>query len=325
MTSKRPPADDAEGTPMSEPWRAGDGTRRSDEDLPSALADDADLEAELGFEPAVAVSGDDSRRRPRRRSRRRLPRRIGAAAVLLGALASMGGAYAAFATSSGANAATDAKQQIAQGKQLFDVTCITCHGANLQGIPDQGVSLIGVGGAAVYFQVSTGRMPLKGQGPEAQRKAPEFTDAQTRALAAYVQSVGGGPPIPTGTLRGGKSTISDGGELFRLNCASCHGVTFKGAPLTAGKIAPALTQATDLQIYTAMLTGPEQMPVFSDNQITPEEKAAIIAYIQTIKASADPGGAGIDRIGPVSEAIVIWTAGVGFIIIVILWIGAKVQ
>jgi ubiquinol-cytochrome c reductase cytochrome c subunit len=75
----------------------------------------------------------------------------------------------------------------------------------------------------------------------------------------------------------------------------------------------------------AMLSGPESMPVFSDNEITPDEKRAIIAYIQTLKASKDPGGSGIDRIGPVSEAIVIWVAGIGAVMIAILWIGAKSQ
>jgi ubiquinol-cytochrome c reductase cytochrome c subunit len=65
------------------------------------------------------------------------------------------------------------------------------------------------------------------------------------------------------------------------------------------------------------------MPVFSDNQLTPEEKRAIVAYIQTLKESKDPGGNGIDRIGPVSEAIVVWVGGVGAVMIAILWIGAK--
>ena len=119
--------------------------------------------------------------------------------------------------------------------------------------------------------------------------------------------------------------VAEGGNLFRLNCASCHGTTFKGAPLSAGKSAPSLNDATDMQIYTAMLTGPESMPIFSDNEITPDQKRAIVAYIQTLKSSADPGGAGIDRIGPVSEAIVIWVAGIGAVMIAILWIGAKTQ
>ena len=297
-----------------------------------------DLGAEYGFEPAVSATGADPAgaktdasqppRTPARRpkSRRRptaLRRRLAAGVILLAALISMGGAYAAFAASSGASDTTTSAQDIAAGRDMYQVTCITCHGANLEGIQGQGPSLIGVGGAAVYFQVSTGRMPASQQGAYVARKEAKFDEQQTQQLAAYVESVGGGPAVPTGKLRGSDGQIANGGDLFRLNCASCHGTTGKGAPLSAGKIAPSLNEATDKQIWTAMLSGPENMPVFSNNQITPAEKQAIIAYVQTIKASADPGGAGIDRIGPVSEAIVVWVAGVGAIMIAILWIGAK--
>jgi ubiquinol-cytochrome c reductase cytochrome c subunit len=287
-----------------------------------------DIEREFGFEPAVSATGastEGGARKPTRRVKRggRLSRRLGATVVLLAALASMGSAYAAFAASSGAADTGMSKQDIQAGQQLFQVSCITCHGANLEGIKGQGPSLIGVGGAAVYFQVSTGRMPLAQQGAYAARKEAKFSEQETEQLAAYVQSIGGGPAIPHGDLRGPDDSIAEGGELFRLNCASCHGTTFKGAPLSAGKVAPSLNEANDKQIVAAMLTGPESMPVFSDNTITPEEKKAIVAYIQTLKASKDPGGNGIDRIGPVSEAIVIWVGGVGAVMIAILWIGAK--
>jgi ubiquinol-cytochrome c reductase cytochrome c subunit len=309
--------------PSSDGRRLDEGTYVSDESRP-----DTDIAAELGFEPAVSArgevsSGTPSARKPRRRTT--LRRKAGALGVLLGALVSMGGAYAAFASTSNAADSGNFTASVARGQQLYSNSCITCHGANLQGVKDRGPSLVSVGGAAVYFQVSTGRMPLAQQGAYAHRKTPLFNDADTRDLAAYVQSVGGGPAIPEGQLRGDSKSVAEGGELFRLNCASCHGTTFKGAPLSAGKVAPSLNDASDLQITTAMLTGPESMPVFSNNQLTPDQKKAIVAYVQTIKASADPGGSGIDRIGPVSEAIVIWVAGVGALMIVILWIGAKAQ
>ena len=288
---------------------------------------DGDIEGELGFEPAASVTGAEpglrrERRRPRA-ARRSMRRRLGGAAVLLVALVSMGGAYAAFASTSGASDTTNSAQDVAAGKQLYEVSCITCHGANLQGVKDRGEPLIGVGGAAVYFQVSTGRMPLAGQGADSERKTAKFTEQQIQQLAAYIESVGGGPMVPQGSLR--DADIAEGGNLFRLNCASCHGTTFTGAPLSAGKNAPGLNRATDKQIYTAMLTGPESMPIFSDNQLTPTQKREIIGYIQTLKASKDPGGNGIDRIGPVSEALVIWVGGVGAIMLFILWIGAKNQ
>jgi ubiquinol-cytochrome c reductase cytochrome c subunit len=287
--------------------------------------DDIDVDGELGFEPAVPVTGAETNgaAKPRRRRRLGLRRRLAASAVLLGALCAMGGAYAAFATTSGASDTTNSAADIAAGRQLYSVSCITCHGANLEGVKNQGPSLVGVGAAAAYFQVSTGRMPLAQQGAYAPRKVAKFDEKQIEQLAAYIESVGGGPEIPQGDLRGAKDDIAEGGALFRINCASCHGTTFRGAPLSAGKIAPGLYDASDKQIYTAMLSGPESMPVFSDDEITPAEKRAIVAYIQTIKASKDPGGHGIGRIGPVSEAIVIWVGGVGAVMIAILWIGAK--
>jgi ubiquinol-cytochrome c reductase cytochrome c subunit len=330
-TADRP----TEGTNVAEDAEdvVADGAARDGADIDDAAAD-AEL-AELGFGPAVSATGAEpdgtdaaestTAARPRRRRRSVLRRKASAFAVLAGALIAVGGGYATFALSSGASDSGATAASIAHGKQLYETSCITCHGANLQGVENQGPSLIAVGGAAVYFQVSTGRMPATGQGANEQRKTAKFDDAQTRAIADYVQSVGGGPEMPTGNLRGADSSIAEGGELFRINCASCHGTTFKGAPLSAGKFVPSLNDSTDEQLYAAMVSGPENMPVFSNNQVPLDQKKAIIAYVQTIKASNDPGGAGLDRIGPVSEAIVLWVCGVGVLMVVILWIGAKTQ
>jgi ubiquinol-cytochrome c reductase cytochrome c subunit len=294
------------------------------------VSDEIDDVEDLGFEPAVSATGADesapkAKPAPTRRRRPVFRRKLGATVVLLGALSAMGGAYAMFAGSSGAAGTGSSADDIAAGRELYQTSCVTCHGTNLEGVKNQGPSLVGVGGAAVDFQVSTGRMPAAAQGAYETRKEAKFDETQIAQIAAYVQSVGGGPEVPKGELKGSDSSIAEGGQLFRLNCASCHGTTFKGAPLSGGKIAPSLNEATDKQLYEAMLTGPESMPVFSNNQITPEEKKAIIAYVQTLKASKDPGGNGIDRIGPVSEAIVIWVGGVGVIMIAILWIGAKAK
>jgi ubiquinol-cytochrome c reductase cytochrome c subunit len=297
------------------------------------VTDDFDVDDELGFEPAVSVTGadrpdptaakpaDPPAGKPKRGLRRSLRRRVGAGAVLIVALVALGGTYAAFASSSGTAAAGSSPADIAAGRQLYQTSCITCHGANLQGVKDRAPSLLGVGGASVYFQVSTGRMPASGQGAEQRRKTAKFNEQETNQLVAYIESVAGGPSLPTGSLRGGD--MAAGGELFGVNCASCHGRTFKGAPLSAGKTAPSLNNATDRQIYAAMLSGPESMPIFSDNALTPTQKREIINYIQTLKGSKDPGGHGIDRIGPVSEALVFFVVGVGAVLIAILWIGAK--
>ena len=266
-------------------------------------------------------------RRPRSRMRRRV---TGALALAL-ALGSVGVAYATVAaaatpkaqTVAAANAPANESVEIRKGRQLYETSCITCHGQNLQGVLDHGPSLIGVGSAAVYFQVATGRMPVTRQEAQAERKKPKFDEAETLQLAAYVQSVGGGPVIPTGDLRGSDANLAEGGELFRLNCAACHNFVGSGGALSAGKYAPSLRNATDKVLWTAMLSGPQNMPVFSDNQLTTEQKQAITNYIQTLKAQKDPGGSSIGRLGPVPEGLVIWVVGIGAIMLMILWIGAK--
>ncbi|MDR1999433.1 MAG: cytochrome c [Frankiaceae bacterium] len=241
--------------------------------------------------------------------------------ILGAALVGSGMAYGALAQTSGADATSSSAEDIAAGKQLYSVSCISCHGANLDGVTDRGPSLLGVGGAAVYFQVTTGRMPAMAQGAQVPRKKSDLTDQQANQLAAYVQSVAGGPQVPSGNLHDGD--VAEGGVLFRLNCAACHNFAGKGAPLSEGKSAPALDDATDQQMYAVMLTGSQNMPTFSDNQLTPEQKRSIIAYVQDLKASKDPGGFAIGRTGPVPEGLVAFIIGIGGLMGVIMWIGAK--
>jgi ubiquinol-cytochrome c reductase cytochrome c subunit len=264
-----------------------------------------------------------------RRPRTRLRRRVSGAIALSLTLGTVGVAYAtvAAAATPKAQAASSAPAEdpveIRKGRQLYEQGCITCHGRNLEGVQDRGPSLIGVGEAAVHFQVATGRMPVARQEAQVERKEPKYDEAETLQLAAYVQSVGGGPEIPTGDLRGTDENLAEGGELFRLNCASCHNFAGRGGALSAGKYAPPLQTADDLTIWTAMLSGPQNMPVFSDNQLTEEQKQAVTNYIQTLNEERDPGGASIGRLGPVPEGLIIWVVGIGAIMVMILWIGAK--
>jgi ubiquinol-cytochrome c reductase cytochrome c subunit len=240
---------------------------------------------------------------------------------MIAALTLVGGLYAGF--SPAAHAEDSGRPgDPAQGKGYFDQSCASCHGKNAQGVADRGPSLIGVGSAAVEFQVTTGRMPLARQEAQAERKRPQFTDDQARDLGAYIESLGGGPKIPDGTNLHEKGDASKGGGLFRENCASCHGFPGNGGALSSGKFAPSI-RATDRQIYGAMLSGPQNMPVFGDNQLTDQEKQDIIAYIQFLKTEQDPGGWGIGRIGPVSEGLVIFLVGIVALVFASLWIAGK--
>jgi ubiquinol-cytochrome c reductase cytochrome c subunit len=249
----------------------------------------------------------------------------GYAVVLLGLLAVGGGYAAVTASGSSANASSPAASstQIDQGRRLFVANCSTCHGLEAQGT-NTGPSLIGVGAAAVYFQVSTGRMPLKEIEAEAPRKPPVLNREQTLAIAAYIQSLGGGPTIPSPeqvSTQGAHAGL--GQQLFTENCSQCHNFVGAGGALTYGKYAPALTASTPTQIYTAMQTGPEAMPVFNDTTITPSEKRDIIAYITQTRGEPNPGGFSLGRVGPVTEGLVAWIGGIGGLILVAMWITAR--
>jgi ubiquinol-cytochrome c reductase cytochrome c subunit len=266
-----------------------------------------------------AVAGPAARARARRRSKHR--RRIANVAGLMVALVLTGAAYSMFAPAQAAGSGSTESAAEAAGRALYQNSCITCHGANLNGVTQRGPSLIGVGSASVYFQVHTGRMPLARQEAQAPQRKPIYTDTQIDQLMAYVQAHGGGPTLPGGNLRDGD--LAKGGELFRLNCASCHNFVGEGGALSSGKNAPSLQGVNDLTIYSAMLTGPENMPVFGDNQLTPDQKRSVINYIQTIHNQADPGGAGVGRIGPVGEGLVCWVVGMGVFLFGIFWMGSK--
>lgn len=233
-----------------------------------------------------------------------------------------GGAYALFTSSATAETQTAAASQIEDGQKLFAANCATCHGMALQGT-SQGPSLIGVGAAAVDFQVGTGRMPAAATGPQAEVKPAQFTDSQVAALAAYVASLAPGPAIPSADYLQANGDAAVGAELFRTNCAMCHNVAGAGGALTEGKYAPSLTGVSAQHIYEAMVTGPQNMPVFNDDNISPADKANIITYLKYLDKTPSPGGFDLGNLGPVSEGLFIWIFGLGAIVGITIWLTAR--
>jgi ubiquinol-cytochrome c reductase cytochrome c subunit len=291
----------------------------------TAEPDEAPDEVDTDLIDSPAASVKPSARKGSRRTKFR--RRVSGLLALGIALTACGALYTALTPSAQTADAADApssSQAYQQGEQIFNTTCIQCHGANLQGEQNRGPSLIGVGSAAVFFQVSTGRMPLAGQSEQAVAKPTPFTPQQIDDLEAFIQAHGGGPQRPAGT---GDQLVGDdparGGQLFRLNCAQCHGDTGQGGALSGGKFAPSLRYTPPDVIYTAMLSGPQNMPKFSDGQLTPTEKQDIIAYIQSVQGSNNPGGNSLNGLGPISEGFIAWTLGILALVGMTLWIGAK--
>lgn len=242
-------------------------------------------------------------------------------AVIL-ALMMVGGLYTAFMSpKSKADDGTNQSMAVAEGKQLYLQGCSTCHGLNNEGLT--GPSLIGVGSAAVVFQVGSGRMPLANGAAQAPRKSVKYDRTQIDQLAAYIQSKGGGPEAPA-EVDYSDGDLALGGDLFRTNCSSCHNFAGAGGALTRSKFAPALKDADARVIYTAMQSGPENMPRFSDNTLTPQEKKNIVKYVRFITSeNKDPGGAALGHFGPIPEGLTIFLLGIGLCIVATLWIGAR--
>ncbi len=269
-----------------------------------------------------------------RLSRHRRGPLAGLAVLLLGLLIS-GSLYTAFAPAQAQNQAS-ATDQVAQGKELFLTSCATCHGKNGEGIStvrdgyQLGPSLVGVGAAAVDFQVGTGRMPLAQPGQQAPRKPVSFNDDETAALAAYVASLGPGPAVPNASdysLDGlsddeREEAISRGGQIFLTNCTACHNFNGAGGAMPRGGYAPSLHGVEGKYIFEALLTGPQAMPNFSNGNLSPEEKRDVIAYLGSLQDTPEYAGFTLGGLGPVSEGLFAWVIGIGGLVGGAVWIAS---
>lgn len=254
---------------------------------------------------------------------RRVRRRTANALAMLLALGLIGVVYSAFAPHSDAAGQVSQTELATQGRAIYLQGCSTCHGVQAQG-SSIAPSLIGVGGAATYFQVITGRMPLAMQGPQAEGESGGrpalYNTADTLRLAAYIQTFGG-PDVPKVDLN--DADLALGGELFRTNCASCHNFAGQGGALTYGKYAPNLGHIDATGIASAMVSGPENMPVFATTTLDKAERDSIAKYVLTVTKAPGRGGNPLSKVGPVAEGLVAWVAGIGLLLVFTLWIGNK--
>ena len=256
-------------------------------------------------------------------ARRRNP--IVAVILLIAALGAVGITFSAVSNIQPAQAALGTQTQVEEGKKLYLEGCSSCHGLDAQGSMN-GPTLIGVGAAAVHFQVASGRMPLAAPGAQAVAKDPIYNEEQVAAMSAYIAALAPGPAIPTAEdLDYSGADVAEGGVLFRINCAQCHQAAGQGGALTAGKYAPNLMESTPQEIYEAMVSGPQSMPVFSNDTLPIAEKQAITSYIMALQEAPSPGGLSLGRLGPVAEGLFMWVAVFAAFIAAAVWIGIKAR
>jgi len=206
-----------------------------------------------------------------------------------------------------------------RGRQLYGSGCAGCHGESGEGT-GLAPSLRGVGAASTDFQLSTGRMPLSRVVRQPPHGAPAYGRADIDALVSYVSSLApGGEPVPalaTGDVAGGR-------QLYLTNCASCHSSTGVGAALPAGFIAPSLLQTDPTRVAEAVRVGPGLMPPFPRSALDDGQLADLVAYVRSLPSESDHGGWPIGSLGPVTEGLFGWVAGLGVLLVVIRLLGTR--
>ena len=92
----------------------------------------------------------------------------------------------------------------------------------------------------------------------------------------------------TNPFQGNAPAIDQGLQLFRLSCASCHGLNAKGLrgpDLTTGQFARG---STDAQLFRTVMQGipGTDMPGAQYSDATPDQVWAVIAYLRTLSGPA---------------------------------------
>jgi ubiquinol-cytochrome c reductase cytochrome c subunit len=215
---------------------------------------------------------------------------------------------------------------LAEGRELYETGCSSCHGPDGRGVvaPDgstRGPSLENAGEASAYYYLSTGRMPLANSEEQPQRKEPAYDDEEIAALVAFVGTLGEGPAIPD--VDTADADLAAGGEVFRANCQACHSASGSGGALSYGRAAPRLSDATPTEVGAAVRIGPGQMPVFGPETISDDELDDLAAYVEYLRSPEDPGGIPIGRTGPIPEGFVAWIIGVPALLALVAWIGTR--
>jgi ubiquinol-cytochrome c reductase cytochrome c subunit len=209
-----------------------------------------------------------------------------------------------------------------RGGSLYGQNCASCHGNQAEGTQN-GPPLVGVGSASVDFQLSTGRMPLRGNAYQPSHQTPAFSRADIDAIVGYVSGFGGGGP---GIPDVNPGDVADGRTLYVTHCAACHSAAGVGATLTNGQVAPSLMRSTPTQVGEAVRVGPGLMPAFPDTVLTSRDVDALAGYVQTLqnkRGDVDRGGLSLGRVGPFTEGLLAWVVGLGLLVLAIRLLGSR--
>jgi ubiquinol-cytochrome c reductase iron-sulfur subunit len=101
-----------------------------------------------------------------------------------------------------------------------------------------------------------------------------------------------------------------GGDLFRLNCASCHNFTGKGGALSSGKYAPDLRGPNLRRSTRDADSGPQNMPQVSPTANSLPMRSATSSPTSRMAAEAPTRRLRPRRLRTASEGMAIWIIGI---------------
>ncbi len=229
----------------------------------------------------------------------------GWAIVLVAAVAGLAGAAAAGA----AEQEAPLEPLVANpdnGQLLYAQQCARCHGADGRGGPMQEYEGIApslrpddnpnIEVAYLDLVFSTGRMPPAGS-PYDNRTREVVLDEQERAdLVAWMADEfdidGEIPEVAEGSAARGQ-------QVWNANCSHCHGATGAGGVAGAGAWTPSVSDKSAQTIAEAIRVGPFQMPQFEAGQISDQEIADVVAFMNEVQVEADEQILGIPELNPV--------------------------
>lgn len=241
-----------------------------------------------GMRPAAAMSRAMRGNYPRRMSAAssRIPVRITIGVLLL--LAAM----------SQVTVSQETESPPPNGAAIFSQRCATCHGTSGEGVS----AVVTIAGPSLQAEHDRGAVITAMEvGPS---HMPNFSYVlslrEIQAVADYVTQ-----QIAVIPLTGGN--LSEGGKLFRVNCAPCHRTAVRGGALAFTDVnAPALTGTSAAIIAGAIRWGTGPMPSFKPAVLNDKQVASIVEYVQFVQHPPHPGGGSLNYSGPVAEGFVAW-------------------
>ena len=159
-----------------------------------------------------------------------------------------------------------AARPVAAGADLFAATCSSCHGPS----GDGGFTAPGLHGMPLGDQTIADVADIVRSGfGEMKSFADKLSEDEITEVSTYVV-----------TEWGAQGDVATGGELFRLNCAGCHGAAGRGGALIySEQNAPSLAEGSNAITVGAIRGGPGTMPAFNEATLDSASVASIALYV----------------------------------------------